>query len=287
MEIYDQNVAAHLNLPQEINSLQEIDQLHEILVNFAFEIRLQTGEHLMPHYRCEQCFGWNIVPGIFRGTGAGYDAANGKALEEKAAAEFKIEVEKAMGKGVFRDLFEHKKFGGKWDLLFQAQHAGIKTTLIDWTAYIQRSIYFAVEESADPDINNTDGQLWVYLLPVVDLLSDGGYDTFYDNDPLNFNKGAMINVSVLLDDLDKRVFESRIARQGGRFYISAADKCNVPMNLQPDIAARLYRFRIPAASKAVIRNQLNARGVNRESIYVQENPAHQAVIDAINQRMFV
>lgn len=69
-------------------------------------------------------------------------------------------------------------------------------------------------------------------------------------------------------------------------FISAASECNVALNKQ-DIAKYFYRFRIPAASKVVIREQLNTRGVNRESVYVTENPAHQAVIDDINKRIYI
>lgn len=286
MEIYDSNVADHLGIAQEINTLPEIDALHEKFIELRTKWKMETWLGYMPHYRSEQCYGWDIIPGVFRGAGSKYPAQQGKVLERDAALDFKMQVENTMGKAALRHLFDHKKYGPDWDLLFQAQHAGVKTTLVDWTAHIQRSVYFAVEQHPDPAIEKADAQLWVFMVPYEMMKNEGAMDDFYEIDPMTTDKGYLINVSVYLDDLDQRVFESRIARQGGRFFISAASECNVALNKQ-DIAKYFYRFRIPAASKVVIREQLNTRGVNRESVYVTENPAHQAVIDDINKRIYI
>ncbi len=276
-----------MGLPQEINSLQEIDDLHRKFVQYRWDFYCRSGIETMSHYRSEQYFGWDITPGIFRK--GGLSARQGKELEKRAALMFEQIVTENFGPEALRDLFYRQKYGKDWDLLFQAQHAGVKTTLVDWTARIDSSVYFAVEKSENPALEAADGQFWVYMIPTDELLSHNTFpirDTFYDQDPADLTEGATINVSVLLDNLEKRLFETRIFKQGGRFYISTANRCDIPLNRQTEIARYLFRFRIPAARKQAIREELAADGLTRETIYVQENPEHQALIDAINMEVY-
>jgi len=287
MEIYDRNVVEIMGLPQKVNSLQEIDDLHRKFVQYRWDFYCQSGIETMAHYRSEQYFGWDITPGVFRKRGIG--AREGKELEKRAALMFERIVTENFGPDALRDLFYRQRYGKDWDILFQAQHAGVKTTLVDWTARIDKSVYFAVEESMDGALNAADGQLWVYMIPTGELLSHNTLpikDTFYDQDPADLRSGAMINVSICLDNLGKRLFETRMFKQGGRFYISASNECNIPLNRQQGIARYLFRFRIPAARKKVIREELAADGLTRETVYVQENPEHQALIDAINTEVY-
>ncbi len=51
----------------------------------------------------------------------------------------------------------------KWDLLFQAQHAGVKTSLVDFSTNIFLSSFFMSEPSKTFD--NENGQLWCLLVP--------------------------------------------------------------------------------------------------------------------------
>lgn len=289
MEVYDQNVQKFLGISNEINTLEEAEEVHRQLIDFRIRLIQNGSGDYFPYYRTEQVFGWNITPGLFRVLKTDITPMEAKQLEKKAIERFEEEVKKKIGETAFRDLFLKRENGKSWDLLMQAQHGGVRTSLVDWTQHIERSIFFGVESSGDDWKDNQDGQLWAYMVYDDEMLTDNrrkGKKSYHDHDPFNNECGFMVNTPVDLDDLEARIFEQRIFRQGGRFYISAVDKCNIPMNQQPKITEHLFRFRIPAASKVLIREHLERRGVNRESIYIQESPDQNAWIEAINKECY-
>ncbi len=49
----------------EINSVDDLDKLHKKLIEIRGELFFK-GIDVMPHYRGEQYFGWDIQPGILR-----------------------------------------------------------------------------------------------------------------------------------------------------------------------------------------------------------------------------
>lgn len=289
MEIYDQNVIDLLKANPEIKSLGDAISLHNKLIRFRGHLFEKGIGEFIPHYRSEQNYGWDITPGMFRGKGSALSPTVGKDLEQKVITEFEEVVTAKLGSQTFRDLFNQKPNGKNWDLLFQAQHGGIHTSLIDWTMDIAPSLFFGIEESTDPQIEAADGQLWAYMLPEHLLLNDNAdthKESFHDHNPFNLNKGFMINLPIYLDNLEDRIYEQRISRQGGRFYISPGDKSNIPMNRQTDIAKYLFRFRIPAEFKSVIREELNQKKINRSTIYVKENSDHLIWTNDINKKIF-
>ena len=91
-------------------------------------------------------------------------------MEQKAIYEFEKIINEKIGKDVFRDLFNKYKYGKEWDLLFQAQHAGIKTTITDWTDSIETALYFATEKSKDANIEIFNCQIWCYMVPKEKIL---------------------------------------------------------------------------------------------------------------------
>lgn len=217
------------------------------------------------------------------------DPQVGKQLEQRAIEEFEDVIKSKVGSHVFRDLFYEEKHGKDWDLLFQAQHAGIKTTLTDWSAEIISALFFATEESTDPAIENADGQLWCYLVPEPLLLGHNNIpvrETFYDMDPYKIDQTYLINVSSYLDNIEERIFEYRMYRQKGRFVMSASKNCHIPLNKQDYIQQFIFRFRIPKEFKKTIRKELEKRGVIRKNMYIDETPARQQFIDDINKKIF-
>ncbi|MCW3074620.1 MAG: hypothetical protein JWP69_1689 [Flaviaesturariibacter sp.] len=288
MEVYDQRVS-ELGLPKEITSLQSGLIIHETMIQFETKAHFANDICAMPHYRGEQKFGWDISPGIFRSVDKKSTAAEVRQLEIKALQEFEAAVTSNFGEKALRTLFYNKKHGKDWDLLFQAQHAGIKTRLLDWTPEIIQALYFATEKSPVEDVEKADGQLWVFLARFHTIRSHNEFpvkDTFYDQDPSSLSEGCLINSSIYLDDLEARLFETRMYKQKGRFYLSSKANFDIPMNHQEEVVPLLFRFRIPADNKAAIREELKERGITREYLYGKENPAHQSMIDTVNEEIY-
>ena len=290
MDIYDKNVIDHLNISPDICSVADARAVHQAMIELRTRLALveRVGE-FFPHYRSEQYFGWDITPGLFRGPGARFSPQQGKDLERQAVADYEQMVITKLGSQVFRDLFDHHPNGKKWDLLFQAQHCGLRTSLVDWTMYIMPSLFFGIEESKNLTIENADGQVWAFMVNETQLLTSDVHppgDNYLNHDPFNLTRGFMTNVPVYLDNLEERICEQRISRQGGRFWASSNASCNIPVNKQPDVAPQLFRFRIPASCKLTIRKELDKFGINHANTYVKESADHDSIAKAINQTSY-
>lgn len=286
--VYDQNPERVLGIPPLITSVEDALGVHDALKTYRAKLQFSAGIDSQPHYRGEQKFGWDIAPGIFRGPGASLSGPEAKDLEARLVAEFDKEITSRYGQGALRHLFDGQAHGRAWDGLFEAQHAGIRTTVLDFSFRPERSLFFAVEEHSDPAIEASDAQFWAFQYDNQKLLSHQEYpigDSYYDQDPQQLEQGKMINVPFFADQMQDRLFEGRRFKQVGRFFIPARDICQVPLNHQEDITPHLFRFRIPAESKKHIREQLAADGISREFLYVAENPEHNNLVREINKRI--
>jgi len=287
MDQYDKNLEA-FGFKPEITSVDDALNLHKQMVRLEF--KLVIGDpYAMPHYRGEQRFGWDISSGLFRIQKMVKDPIGARLLEKKAMVEFESVIKANFGGQALRTLFDSENHGKDWDLLFQAQHAGVKTSLLDWSPEMLTGLYFCTEESNDPAIENSDGQLWVYVVPFDQIKAHNEFpvkDTFYDQDPQTLGTGLLINNSIYLDSIDKRPFETRMFHQKGRFFISSADQCHVPLNKQADIIRTLFRFTVPAKFKSIIRTDLTERRITREYFYGKENEDAKKLIHAINAKIY-
>lgn len=270
-----------------LTSIEEVDELHEKYIALRAELFRRQIMEFMPHYRGEQFYGWELKNGIFRPPLNLIDPLEAKQLEKAACLEFEKEVIKG-GTHILRDTYYYEKYGKEWDLLFQAQHGGVKTTITDWTAFIQSAAYFAVEYSENPDIEKADGQLWCMLTPIDFILAhtDDNWKNFYNQDPLSIDQYYIINPSIHLDNLDNRLYEKRMHRQKGRFLISPANACNIDINKEPILEKYIMRFRIPYDKKESIRNALIKRGLTRDYVYVQEDNQIKSIALSINNSIF-
>lgn len=288
MEIYDQNVIDRLSVSSEIHSLAESHALHRAMIDLRTHLKFVAGKgEFLPHYRTERNFGWDITPGLFRGPGNKFDPIEAKEMEKRAIKEYESTIIDKLGKQELRDLFKNNTNGTNWDLLFQAQHCQLRTSLLDWTMDIAPSLFFGIDENAEEIKEMTDGQLWVFMVHETILLnSDRGENSYLDHDPFTLESGFMTNVPIYLNDLEERICEQRISRQHGRFYISPAKTCNIPMNKQAEIARFLFRFKIPAKYKATIKSELDAAGINKDSIYIKESRAHETIASDLNKKFY-
>lgn len=272
-----------------ITSIEEAEKFHILLIQLRVKLFQDYLWDMMPHYRGEQNFGWDIRCGIFRPPLKVPDVKKGKDIERKAVTEFESAIKNKWGKAVFRDLFNHEKHGKDWDLLFQAQHAGIKTTLTDWSAEMITALYFATEKSTNEAYEKADGQIWTIMIPTQWILGHNTWpvrETFYDLDPFNLARSYLINVSSYLDDMDKRIFEQRMYRQKGRFIITEADKSDIPLNNRQELKHLIHRLKVPAECKESIRQKLAARGITTEYMYVEQSEERKQLIEHTNNALF-
>jgi hypothetical protein len=223
--------------PIIITSLDAAENFHKQLIQLRCKLIERGLIDIMPHYRGEQKYGWDIKPGIFRPPLENLKNEDGKKLEKQAIQEFEKVITQQLGKNTLRNIFNNETFGKEWDLLFQAQHAGIRTTLTDWSAEIISALYFATEESSNSDIESEDAQLWALLVPINRIIShttSGASNSLYEINPFDTAESYLINPSSFLDEIDTRIFEYRMYRQKGRFLMPPATTCKTPVNKQPE-----------------------------------------------------
>lgn len=292
---YQRNSDYALNLKEELNrneivitSLEEVYKLHQKLC----DVRVKHGCQYTVHYRGEQCDEWDITSGIFRPDLKSMDVEQGKILEKKAILEFERVITEKIGDRALRNIYNKTLYGHDWDLLFQSQHAGIKTTLIDWTMQYPVALFFAVEKSPKPEIENAGAQFWCFMMPNEihkNVQRGNNLDgNFFHLNPFEIDQFMMIDPSVYLDNLNERIFEYRMMRQLGKFWVQPRALTNVPFNQIPEFQNLLLRVRIPAESKARIRKELENTPVplTRKHLYYEENPEYDDLIKGINERVF-
>ena len=272
-----------------MTTVEEANAFHSKFIKLRSELFKDRIMEIMPHYRGEQNSGWDIRPGIFRPPLKINNPKTGKQLEEKAIQEFETVIKEKVGQNVLREIYNIEKYGKEWNLLFQAQHAGVKTTLTDWSAEIISALYFATEESLNESIENSDGQLWCFIIPVNYILGHNGYpqkDTFYNLNPFDMKGTYLINSAFYITDIENRIFEYRMYRQKGRFLISSNDTCHIPINKQEELKKFIFQIRIPAEFKKTIRKELTLQGITRAYMFIEEKTEKQDLITEINKTVF-
>jgi hypothetical protein len=290
-EAFEQTKEEVIGHSLTIRSVEDAEELHDRFIKLRRELSIVGRQiiDVMPHYRGEQMYGWDIRSGIFRPPLTISNPKQGKNFEKKAIAEFESIIHKRIGTKVLRDIFNKEKHGRDWDLLFQAQHAGVKTTLTDWSPEIISALFFATEESESLATEGSDGQLWCFMTPTQWIFGHNTYptrDTFYDLDPFNLNETILINPASYLDNIQHRIFEYRMFKQRGRFVMLSSETCHIPLNRHNEIQPFLFKARIPADCKKTIREELTKRKVIRASMYIDENPQRQDLITEVNKVVF-
>ncbi|MGO4770399.1 FRG domain-containing protein [Flavobacterium sp. W22_SRS_FK3] len=268
----------------EIKNLSDIERFHDELIRIRVEIKFKVGLDVMPHYRGEQNYGWDILPGIFRPPFSGtMDLKKAREIEKKGAEIFKEKVIENYGEN---QLFKHsiKPYGETWDLLFQAQHAALKTNLLDLSTSSISSSFFMCEP--DPRFDAAEGQLWGILVPsdfIYNETSDYDKLLYPEFDPFALENGFICNVPTYITDIDQRTYQFRLFRQHGRLFASSDADLHIPMNQKEFWKDMMIRVRVPAEAKKAIFNELIQRGIDRKKMMHIETPQADKMINDINQ----
>lgn len=270
----------------DINSEEDLDKLHKKLIEIRGELYFR-GLDVMPHYRGEQYFGWDILPGIVRPPF--YDDVeiqNIKIVEKKGAEIFEKTVTEEYGQEM---LFKPKNDNtniAKWDLLFQAQHAGVKTSLVDFSTDVFLSSFFMSEPSES--FENENGQLWCLLVPsdfIYNESSDYHKNIYPSLDPYNLTQSFICNVPTFIDEINDRTYQFRLFKQHGRFFASSNSDIETPINKKEFWKNLMIRIKISPEAKKNIFEGLNKMKITRKDLMLEESEKADELISDINIQM--
>ena len=178
---------------------------------------------------------------------------------------------------------ENFELRNKWYALFQAQHIGLITRLMDWSIGWETALMFAVENEK---YFGEDGTFTVFLVPREKLYSSTRISKVSSEiDPFELKDDMMINTPIyMLDDKFDYVGERRISRQRGRFWAQSIDKNSIPLNQQPEYNNLLLEFIIDGESKKAIKLELENHGATLNWHYYRKDENIDAEIKAINSK---
>lgn len=157
-----------------------------------------------------------------------------------------------------------------FDWLFQMQHHGVPTRLLDWTESALTALFFAVEDAKNED---KDAALWI-LLPTelnknANIYSDEIFyiPSFDDLVLKNYNPEVFHqekNTKLLPVAAIASRNNSRMQAQLGVFTISHRDKTPIE-----DIGDKkhIWRYKIPKAKKIAIKAELALLGITKFQVF--------------------
>ena len=270
----------------DIKNLEDVNNFHRELIDIRKNLKISLDIEVIPHYRGEQNYGWDVLPGIFRQPFSNeIDLNNAREIEKNGAEIFKERVIEKFGE---KQIFKHsvEPFGEYWDLLFQAQHAGVKTNLIDFSTSSILSSFFMCEPSER--YGNSDGQLWGLLVLSEFIFNEtSDYDrlVYPEYNPFELDKSFMCNVPTYIDDIDERTYQFRLFSQHGRLFASRNLDLGVPLNKKEFWKNMMFRVRVSAEAKKTIFKELLERGVDRKSMMIIETDDADKMIGEVNSEM--
>lgn len=237
------------------------------------------GREHMETYRGHALREYKLLPGLGR---YNFEVAELAIRERCLYQKFLNQVEKGTIDAVRKpfkkgDDFELKNY---WYSLFQAQHLGLKTRLMDWSIGWETALMFTVNEKKH---HGKDGSFWVYFCQSEHLFNVDNIEEVTKINPLEFNGDAMINSPLyMFDEKFDVIGEKRMGRQSGRFWIQSIENCKIPLNKQTKFAPYLNEIIIDGDSKAAIKQELIERGITIDWHYYRNDETIVNEVKKIN-----
>lgn len=146
-----------------------------------------------------------------------------------------------------------------WDLLALAQHHGLSTRLLDWSYSALAALWFCVNKPPKKDKSGKklDGVVWLFKTVPEDFIT---FPIPIDETPYSQPRTRIFR---------PRSITRRILAQMGVFtcHKRMADGRFISLESNKAYKARLVKIGIPAGSFRSIRDQLDASGVNKVSLF--------------------
>lgn len=229
--------------------LKNISSISDLLKNLKKDTEDYNGQIW---FRGQSTFSWKLQPTFLR--------------KDKNVSEFTLITKFKQN----ASLLINRPPLNYFDWLFQMQHHGVPTRLLDWTESALTALYFAVE---DTESIRKDGALWV-LLPTelnknANIYSDENHyiPSFEDIVLENYNPEVFHqekNTKLLPVAAIASRNNTRMQAQLGVFTISHRDK--TPIEEIGD-KNHIWKYKIPASKKTIIKNELALLGITKFQVF--------------------
>jgi hypothetical protein len=255
---------------ESIKSLNSFEQVND-LVSQIRERRISKVD-VMEHFRGQGRSEYKLTPTIARNV---LIVSELMQREEHIFSELKQNLKNTEYAKLLRsDEFLNDQ-QNDWNLLFQLQHLGVQTRMLDWSLKWEVGLWFAVENEENDDV---DGQFWVFSVPNEIHLTDTR-DNFYNKEIKNIDSTFLINAPIYWSgELSEQVGEIKRQRQFGKFSISSFERAVIPLEEQPEINQYLEKYCIPSSVKKEIRNRLESLGIHEEWLYYRESTNNEFAV---------
>lgn len=268
-----------------IKSVNDIEEILEPIQMLKNSTRLKWVES----YRGQGMEDWKLEPQLIRET---KDINNIKKIELELHSRFKSLIKSEHAQYIsstvssgFGSLFEIS-----WIELFQMQHLGFKTRLLDWSLGWEIALYFAV---SNPKYDGINGQFWIFFHSQdithnhMEFLQRAA-PRYLNIDPYNVEDTMFLNPAFLSEEEDKIILGAkRRLVQSGRFSIQKHEDSILPLERQLKYQDCLIKMIVDGDSKSKIRKQLNSMGINNEKIYVKSIKKLDDEIRKINEDVII
>lgn len=175
-------------------------------------------------------------------------------------------------------------FEKEWFYLFQGQHLGLKTRLIDWTTDWKIALLFSVNEWKN---DTMDGHFWIFNCPEEIKINLSSVEIIFNTNFFDVGANYMINPSQYYNELDESDYigRRRMSRQYAHFLIQSLNDSLTPLCEQNKFKQRLTHLIIDSKFKTKIRNELIEEGCYLSDwIYYKNDCSISSQIRLINDK---
>jgi len=246
---------------------------------FIDDIRMEryfSRNAFMEFYRGHSKDEYKLSPGLFRYTKSIKELI---FIEKQLLNSFNEEIRIGnirIQESFLKDKYPHSE---TWVRMFQAQHLGLKTRLLDWTIDLEMAILFAVDNE---HLHGIDGHIWIFKCPKKYQINDGQKDRILNLLPWEITESYMINYPFFMDNSKEIISERRRARQHGRFSIQPIEVGIIPLEEQDCFRPLLTKVIIDGKSKSKIKYELKEMGLDIDWAYFRREANIDYVIKKIN-----
>ena len=223
---------------------------------------------------------YSLTPGLFRKF---HSVAEYKIIEEKLFSSFMQETSKGLIKvqnDLNKEIYPNSQI---WFSLFQSQHLGLITRLLDWTINWKFALLCAVE---DKKHYNDDGQFWVFKCASEHFITDMIDSEIIKLSPFETKRLIMINYPSYADEnFQEYDGENKRIRQRGFFTIQPLEQAIIPLDKQENVIKDLNKYIIDKDSKKKIKNELAKEfdGITIDWAGYKNNKTVKKLITKINK----